>query len=141
MIHTEHQSAQVFDFICCTYPNIGRVGFRNESTKNSLHFFFKAFISKNFKNVEYLVIIFLSVSVFCIVSCIFHLFTVTVDVKKNIYHLACNMYDTSIAIVENLGDCENVDESTVRLYDVGRYRDDDDEGVSSFISFNHQFWR
>nr|XP_018897865.1 PREDICTED: protein mahjong isoform X2 [Bemisia tabaci] len=53
---------------------------------------------------------------------------ITVDVKKNIYHLACNMYDTSIAIVENLGDCENVDESTVRLYDVGRYRDDDDEG-------------
>uniref|UniRef100_A0A1B6BYB4 DDB1- and CUL4-associated factor 1 n=1 Tax=Clastoptera arizonana TaxID=38151 RepID=A0A1B6BYB4_9HEMI len=52
----------------------------------------------------------------------------TIDVKKNIYDLACNNYDTQIATVENQGMFENVQESIVRLYDVGRRRDDEDEG-------------
>ncbi|XP_044588564.1 protein mahjong isoform X2 [Cotesia glomerata] len=52
----------------------------------------------------------------------------TCDVKKGIYSLACNKYDTQIAIVENVGEeYINVQESSVRLYDVGRRRDDEDE--------------
>ncbi|XP_057334525.1 DDB1- and CUL4-associated factor 1 isoform X2 [Microplitis mediator] len=51
----------------------------------------------------------------------------TYDVKRGIYSLACNKYDTQIAIVENQGDFDNVQESSVRLYDVGRRRDDEDE--------------
>lgn len=51
----------------------------------------------------------------------------TLDVKKNIYDLACNRIDTQIAIVENQGMFDSVQESTVRLYDVGRRRDDEDE--------------
>lgn len=52
----------------------------------------------------------------------------TIDVKKNIHYLACNKYDTQIAIVENVGMFDNVQESSVRVYDVGRRRDDEDEG-------------
>ncbi|XP_034942278.1 protein mahjong isoform X3 [Chelonus insularis] len=51
----------------------------------------------------------------------------TYDVKRGIYSLACNKYDTQIAIVENQGDFDSVQESCVRLYDVGRRRDDEDE--------------
>ncbi|XP_050427113.1 protein mahjong isoform X2 [Adelges cooleyi] len=50
----------------------------------------------------------------------------TVDVKKHIYHMACNNYDTQIAIVENQGIYENIDESIVRIYDVGRSRTEDE---------------
>ncbi|XP_050525532.1 protein mahjong isoform X2 [Daktulosphaira vitifoliae] len=50
----------------------------------------------------------------------------TVDVKKYIYHMACNKYDTQIAIVENQGIYENIDESIVRIYDVGRSRAEDE---------------
>ncbi|XP_008184180.1 DDB1- and CUL4-associated factor 1 isoform X1 [Acyrthosiphon pisum] len=50
----------------------------------------------------------------------------TVDVKKFIYHMACNSYDTQIAIVENQGMFENIDESIVRIYDVGRSRNEDE---------------
>ncbi|XP_066992783.2 protein mahjong isoform X2 [Anabrus simplex] len=52
----------------------------------------------------------------------------TIDVKKNIFDLTCNKFDTQIAIVENNGLLDNVQESSVRLYDVGRRRDDEDEG-------------
>lgn len=55
--------------------------------------------------------------------------TATIDVKKNIYDLACNRHDTQIAVVENQGVFDSVQESIVRLYDVGRRRDDEDEGV------------
>lgn len=55
----------------------------------------------------------------------------TVDVKKYIYHMTCNKYDTQIAIVENQGMYDNIDESVVRLYDVGRFRAEDD--VVSFF--------
>jgi hypothetical protein len=51
-------------------------------------------------------------------------------VKKNIYDLSCNKFDTQIAVVENQGMFDSVKESSVRLYDVGRIRDDEDEGVS-----------
>lgn len=50
--------------------------------------------------------------------------------KKYVYDLACNEYDTQIAIVENQGILDSVQESYVRVYDVGRRRDDEDEGVS-----------
>lgn len=50
----------------------------------------------------------------------------TIDVKKPIYTLACNRFDTQIALVENFGQFDNVDESTVRLYDVGRCKGEND---------------
>lgn len=58
------------------------------------------------------------------------LLVATIDVKKNIYDLSCNKFDTQIAVVENQGMFDSVQESSVRLYDVGRRRDDEDEGVS-----------
>ncbi|KAL1514105.1 hypothetical protein ABEB36_003422 [Hypothenemus hampei] len=51
----------------------------------------------------------------------------TIEVKKSIYDLAVNCYDTQIALVENQGMYNAVQESVVRLYDVGRRRDDEDE--------------
>jgi len=60
------------------------------------------------------------------------MFLATVDVKNFIYDLACNSYDTQIAIVENQGMFENIDESIVRIYDVGRSRNED-EAVSFFV--------
>ncbi|RZC39992.1 protein mahjong [Asbolus verrucosus] len=51
----------------------------------------------------------------------------TIEVKKNIYDLAVNRFDTQIAIVENQGVYQSVQESVVRIYDVGRKRDDEDE--------------
>lgn len=45
--------------------------------------------------------------------------------------MSCNKYDTQIAIVENQGMYDNIDESVVRLYDVGRFRAEDD--VVSFF--------
>lgn len=47
--------------------------------------------------------------------------------KRGIYGLACNKFDTQIAIVENIGEFSSIQESCVRLYDVGRQRDDEDE--------------
>jgi HIV-1 Vpr-binding protein len=51
----------------------------------------------------------------------------TIDVKKNIYDLAVNKFDTQIVVVENQGVYQSVQESVVRIYDVGRKRDDEDE--------------
>lgn len=62
------------------------------------------------------------------------MYIATVDVKKFIYHLACNSSDTQIAVVENQGMFENIDESIVRVYDVGRSRNED-ETVSFFYDF------
>lgn len=53
----------------------------------------------------------------------------TIDVKKKIYTLAVNKYDTQVAIVENQGVYQSLQESVVRIYDVGRKRDDEDEQV------------
>lgn len=58
----------------------------------------------------------------------------TIDVKKNIYDIALNRKGTQIAIVENQGMFDSVQESIVRLYDVGRRRDDEDELVSFRVS-------
>jgi len=49
----------------------------------------------------------------------------TVDVKKSIYDMACNSYDTQIAIVENQGMNGNINESIVQIYDVGRFKNED----------------
>lgn len=51
----------------------------------------------------------------------------TIDVKRQIYDLGINHFDSQIGIVENQGTYYNVQESVVRLYDVGRRRDNDDE--------------
>lgn len=51
----------------------------------------------------------------------------TIEVKKNVYHMACNKWDTQIAVVENVGEYHTVQESSVRLYDVGRRRDTEDD--------------
>lgn len=47
--------------------------------------------------------------------------------------MACNSSDTQIAIVENLGTYDNIDESIVRIYDVGRTRNEDE--TVSFLLF------
>ncbi|CAG4959101.1 unnamed protein product [Colias eurytheme] len=51
----------------------------------------------------------------------------TIDVKRNIYSLSVSRYGTQISVVENLGDFEQVQESCVKIYDVGRKRDHDDD--------------
>ncbi|KFB51317.1 hypothetical protein ZHAS_00019370 [Anopheles sinensis] len=52
----------------------------------------------------------------------------TIDVKRNIYDLAINAYGSQIAVVENPGSFNNtVQESTVRIYSVGRKRPIEDE--------------
>ncbi|XP_058174383.1 protein mahjong [Anopheles ziemanni] len=52
----------------------------------------------------------------------------TIDVKRNIYDLAINEYGSQIAVVENPGSFNNtVQESTVRIYSVGRKRPIEDE--------------
>lgn len=56
-------------------------------------------------------------------------FKATVDVKKFICHLGCNKFDTQIAVVENSGRHEDMEETAIRIYDVGRSKDDDDEAV------------
>lgn len=50
-----------------------------------------------------------------------------VDVQKSIYHLACNSSDTQIAIVENQETLENIEESIVQIYNVGRSRNEDED--------------
>lgn len=52
----------------------------------------------------------------------------TIDVKRCIYGLCSNKYDTQIAVVENSREYNTPSESIVRLYDVGRLRDDEDVG-------------
>ncbi|XP_058458144.1 protein mahjong isoform X3 [Malaya genurostris] len=51
----------------------------------------------------------------------------TVDVKRNIYDLAINMYGSQIAIVENQGGFNSVQESVVRIYSVGRKKNTEDD--------------
>lgn len=66
----------------------------------------------------------------------FILISATVDVKRNIYDLSINKYGSQIAIVENQGGYESGQESAVRIYSVGRRKDeaeeeDDEMGVDS----------
>lgn len=58
------------------------------------------------------------------------------DVKRNIYDLCVNSYDTQIALVENQGMYHSIQESVVRLYDVGRRRDYEDDQVMYLANFN-----
>lgn len=51
----------------------------------------------------------------------------TIDVKRNIYDLALAQNGFQLALVENQGQFESVNESSVRIYDIGRHRHDDDE--------------
>ncbi|XP_059475343.1 protein mahjong [Neocloeon triangulifer] len=51
----------------------------------------------------------------------------TIDVKRNIYDLALADNGYQLALVENQGQFESVNESSVRIYDIGRHRQDDDE--------------
>lgn len=53
--------------------------------------------------------------------------TATIDVKRNIYDLALAQNGFQLALVENQGQFESVNESSVRIYDIGRHRHDDDE--------------
>lgn len=55
----------------------------------------------------------------------------TIDVKRYVYDLAVNKYASQIAIVENQGVYHAPQESVVRLYDVGRRKDDEDEQVNT----------
>lgn len=68
-------------------------------------------------------------------------FSATIDVKKSIYDLAINRYDTQIALVENSGVFNSVQESVVRVYDVGRRRDDEDEQVRKPTEFKEEIPR
>lgn len=58
----------------------------------------------------------------------------TIDVKRNICFLDVSHAGNQLAIVENMGDIDNVQESVVRLYDIGRRRDEEDEVVCSEFS-------
>lgn len=69
----------------------------------------------------------------------FCLISATIDVKKSIYDLAINRYDTQIALIENQGMFNSVQESVVRVYDVGRRRDDEDEQVRKPTFFSEDF--
>ncbi|XP_063836773.1 protein mahjong [Ostrinia nubilalis] len=51
----------------------------------------------------------------------------TIDVKRNIYSLSVSRWGTQISLVENMGDFDQVQESCVKVYDVGRKRDHDDD--------------
>lgn len=60
----------------------------------------------------------------------------TIDVKRNVYDLCVNAVDSQIALVENQGMYHSIQESVVRVYDVGRRRDDEDDQVMHFfVSF------
>ncbi|KAH9630404.1 hypothetical protein HF086_010882 [Spodoptera exigua] len=54
----------------------------------------------------------------------------TIDVKRNIYALGISRYGTQISIVENMGEFEQMQESYVKIYDVGRKRDHDDDAAA-----------
>merc|ERR1712136_514208 len=55
----------------------------------------------------------------------------TIDVKRCIFGVCANKYDTQIAVVENAREYSSPNESIVRLYDVGRLRDDEDIGTEA----------
>lgn len=62
------------------------------------------------------------INVYCVL-----LVSATHDVKRDIYDLSINKYGSQIAIVENQGDYESVQESAVRIYSVGRRKNMEDE--------------
>lgn len=76
---------------------------------------------------------------FFVIFVTFKIISATIDVKKSIYDLAINRYDTQVALVENQGMFNSVQESVVRVYDVGRRRDDEDEQVRKATIFADDF--
>lgn len=50
--------------------------------------------------------------------------------KKSIGDIALNVHGSQIAIVENQGGYDSVEESAVRIYNVGRKRNEDNNAVS-----------
>ena len=62
--------------------------------------------------------------------------------KRNIFDLSVNKYGSQIAIVENQGGYESVQESAVRIYSVGRKKNLEDEAVCVlrlFVVFAFRF--
>lgn len=57
--------------------------------------------------------------------------------KKSIGDIALNVHGSQIAIVENQGGYDSVEESAVRIYNVGRKRNEDNAAVS-FSGFRGQ---
>lgn len=71
----------------------------------------------------------------------------TVDVKRNIYDLSVNKFGSQIALVENLGNVDSIQESVVRIYSVGRRKNMDDDAVRlncfcrTRVRFDANLWR
>lgn len=63
----------------------------------------------------------------------------TIDVKRNVYDLCVNKTGLNIAIVENQGGYDSVQESVVRIYCVGRKKNAEDEVVSQIVNINENF--
>lgn len=65
----------------------------------------------------------------------------TVDVKRNIYDISVNKTGSQIAIVENQGTYDSGQESVIRIYNVGRKKNSEDDAVSflSFLVETHYF--
>lgn len=76
-------------------------------------------------------IILLFFGIFLLQIFFFFVFPATIDVKRNIYALSVSKYGTQISLVENMGEFEQMQESCVKIYDVGRKRDHDDDAVST----------
>lgn len=76
-------------------------------------------------------IILLFFDIFLLQIFFFFVFPATIDVKRNIYALSVSKYGTQISLVENMGEFEQMQESCVKIYDVGRKRDHDDDAVST----------
>ena len=68
------------------------------------------------------------------------LFSATVDVKRNIYDLTVNKYGSQIALVENQGGYDSLQESVVRIYTVGRKKNAEDEAVCVALLFTVKFF-
>uniref|UniRef100_A0A4Y0BF31 DDB1- and CUL4-associated factor 1 n=1 Tax=Anopheles funestus TaxID=62324 RepID=A0A4Y0BF31_ANOFN len=67
---------------------------------------------------------------FKVLDCYDYTSIATIDVKRNISDLAVNRYGSQIAVAENQGGYNSMQESVVRIYSVGRKRnsgDDQDE--------------
>lgn len=55
----------------------------------------------------------------------------TIDVKRNIYDLCVNKFDSQIALVESFTNADSTQDTVVRIYSVGQGRNVDDTAVSS----------
>lgn len=69
-----------------------------------------------------------------LIECLFTILSATYDVKKSIGDIALNVHGSQIAIVENQGGFDSVEESAVRIYNVGRKRNEDNNAVRSNLN-------